>query len=389
MGAQAILIRRPASLLVQDDWSRRTPRRCSSRWCLALLALGSRRGDPPSSLFGALILAVTAWPAVAAMQTARTHRSDLRGVASPAVLLACLSFDVRTMIANRVRSFGAIAFWRRRSDRRSRRRRYADRARASAKVARLHLGGAMASRRRSSGSESSISTCSAKLRASVLRRTAVHGAHPASSTTMLMTQRLTPAVRALFHGELTARPHHLGSRPGERLAPRRVTRYLAAPTGSAVGTMIGDARWSASSLAIRRTCCGNSGKAWPRAADRRRDRAPLDDRAELRRRWTHFTHATATIGTGLPPSWLTPGAGVPLRTRRRDPVRRPRPRRAVAVSQSEGRLPARAAPRRMPMREPPASGRDVEAFMREHLPLVAVSDLDRGARLIGGKRTRM
>lgn len=40
------------------------------------------------------------------------------------------------------------------------------------------------------------------------------------------------------------------------------------------------------------------------------------------------------------------------------------------------------------MREHPASSRDLEASMREHLPLVAVSDPERGARLISAERER-
>ena len=405
MGAQAVLIRRPASLLVRG---RLVASYGAALFLMlvftALLALGSRRGDPTiiAALFGALILAVTAWPAVAAMRAARTHRSQLPGVASPAVLLACLSFDVRTMIANRVRSFGG------------------DRVRWAApfvtavlagaatlialallqKALGFNLGGAIGQPAALVGIwVFYLSMRHAKLRASVLRE---RDRRPPVlilrefNDDALMTQRFNAgrSFEHFFTGELDRiGPTISVGRPGERLAPLGASReYLAGPDWKhAVGTMIEDA-------AVVSFLLGDSENLlWEfrqSVATRGKDRTlvivpPLDDRAELRRRWTHFTHATADlIGTGLPTE--LPDAPVLAFLFASDDV-------ILFVGRDLGRarsrFPKAKADYRLAlrlfgclMREPPASGRDVEAFMREHLPLVAVSDLERGARLIGAER---
>ena len=407
MGAQALLIHRPASLLVRG----RLVASYGATLLLtlvftALLALGSRRGDPTitAAFLGAIILAVTAWPTIAAMRAARVHRSGLRGVASPAVLLACLSFDVRTMIANRVRSFGG------------------DRVRWAAPVVTAVLAGAatlvaLALLQRSLGFNLRgvigqpaalvgiwvfyLSMRHAKLRASVLRE---RDRRPPVlilrefNDDALMTARLNAgrSFEHFFSGELDRiGPTISVGRPGERLAPLGASReYLAGPDWKrAVGTMIEDA-------AVVSFLLGDSENLlWEfreSVATRGTDRTlvlvpPLDDRAELRRRWAHFIHATADLsGPGLPTE--LPEAPVLAFFFARDEV-------VMVVGRDLGRarsrFPKAKADYRLAlrlfgclMREPPASGRDVEAFMREHLPLVAVSDLERGARLIGAESER-
>ena len=395
MVAQVVLIQRPASLLVHG--------RLVDSYGVALflalvfamlLALGSRRGDPSATaaFFGALILAVTAWPTITAMRAARAHRSELRRVASPAALLACLSFDVRTMIANKVRSFGG------------------DRVRWAVPFVTAFLAGAatliaLALLQRSLGFNLRgaigqpaalvaiwafyLSMRHAKLRASVLR---ARDRRPPVlilrefNDDALMTQRLN-AGRSFEHF-FTAELDRIGptisvGRPGERLAPLGASReYLADPDWKrAVGTMIADA-------AVVSVLLGDSENLlWEfrqSVAARGKDRTlvivpPLDDRAELGRRWTQFIHATADIiGTGLPAE--LPDAPVLAFFFARDDV-------VMFVGRDLGRarsrFPKAKADYRLALRlfgclvrEHPASGRDVEAFMREHLPLVTVGALE-------------
>lgn len=406
MVAQAALVQRPASLLVHG--------RLIDSYGVALflmlvftalLALGSQPGEPSmtAAFFGALILAVTGWPAIAAMRAARAHH-DLRRVASPAVLLACLSFDVRTMISSKVQSFGG------------------DRVRWAAPFVSGILAGtatliALALLQRSLGFNLRgaigqpaalvgiwvfyLSMRHAKLRASVLRE---RDRRPPVlilrefNDDALMTQRFN-AGRSFEHF-LTGELDRIGptisvGRPGERLAPLGASReYLAGPDWKrAVGTMIEDA-------AVVSFLLGDSENLlWEfreSVATRGKDRTlvivpPLDDSAELSRRWTHFIQATADIiGPGLPTE--LPDAPVLAFFFARDDV-------VMFVGRDLGRarlrFPKAKADYRLALRlfgcllrAQPASGRDVEAFMREHLPLVAVSDPEHGARLISAEGER-
>jgi hypothetical protein len=238
----------------------------------------------------------------------------------------------------------------------------------------------------------------AKLRASVLRerdrRPPVLILREFDDDT-LMTQRLNAgrSFEHFFTGELDRiGPTISVGRPGERLAPLGASReYLTDPDWKhAVGTMIEDA-------AVVSFLLGDSESLlWEfrsSVAKRGKERTlvivpPLDDRAELRRRWTHFIHAAADIiGAGLPGD--LPDAAVLAFFFTRDDM-------VMLVGRDLGRtrsrFPKAKADYRLAlrvfgclMRERPASAGDVETFMRQHLPLVAVSDVARGAGLISAE----
>jgi hypothetical protein len=391
MGAQFVVVRRPAQLLVRDRLV------ASYRACLllalgfiAFVGLGSRSGQRvPAAILGALVIAAAAWPAVAAMRAARSHRVALRTVTNPAVLLACLSFDLHTRIAARLRSFGGdrtrwaapflvafLAF-----------------AASFASLALLHsaLGlslGAIV------GQASGLIAIwafyramrHAKLRASALR---AHDTRPPVvilrefNDDTLMTQRLNPGRS--FEHFFTAELDRIGptisvGRPGERLAPLGASReYLADPDWKrAVGTMIEDAAVVSFLLGDSENLLWEFRRA---VATRGKERTlvivpPLPDRAEVRRRWTRFVHAAGDIiGPGLPPD--LPDERVLAFFFAHDDI-------VMFVGRRLGRSrswsPKAAADYRLALRlfgcllrERPTSARDVESFMREHFPLVAAS----------------
>jgi hypothetical protein len=391
MGAQFRVVRRPVQLLVRD----RLVASYRLFFLLALvfvsiLGLGSRKGDQwlIATLLGAFVVAVTAWPTVAAMRAARTYRSALRAVASPAVLLACLSFDVRTTLAAKLRSFGG------------------DRVRWAAPflIASLALAASLVALgllQRALGfnlgaiigQASGVvalwtfyrSMRHAKLRASVLRE---RDTRPPVlilrefDDDVLMTPRFHPgrSFEHFFTGELDRiGPTISVGRPGERLAPLGASRdYLADPDWKrAVGTMIEDAAVTAFLLGDSESLLWEFRKT---VATRGKDRAlvivpPLRDRAELGRRWKNFVEATADIiGTGLPAE--LPEEPVLAFFFAHDDI-------IVFVGRdlgrSRSRFPKVAPDYRLALRlfgyllhERPASARDVEAFMRQHLPMVAV-----------------
>lgn len=109
MAVQVRLVRRPARLMVNG----RLEQAYSLSLLLALVfivlaAAGSRAGDQraAAALLAAIVIAGTGWPVIAAIRAARDVRAQLRGVTDPSILLACLSFDIGSAIAARVRSFG-------------------------------------------------------------------------------------------------------------------------------------------------------------------------------------------------------------------------------------------------------------------------------------------
>jgi hypothetical protein len=357
------------------------------------LALGGRRGDASIAavVFGALILALTAWPTLAAMRAARASQSDLRRIVSPDVLLQCLSFDVRTAIASRLRSLGG------------------DRIRGAAPFVSAFLAGAGTlialallqrllgfNMRGAIGQPAALvaiwafylSMRHAKLRASELR---ARDRRPPVlilrefNDDALMVERLHAgrSFEHFFTGELDRiGPTISVGRPGERLAPLGASReYLGgADWKEAVGAMIEDAAVvsfllgdSESLLWEFRTSVTTRGAARTLVLV-----PPIDDPAELRRRWTHFSHAVADIvGTGLPGD--LPGAPVlAFFFTAEDTVMfvgrdLGRSRSRFQKAKADYRLALRLFA--CLMREQPRSGRDVEAFMREHVPLVTVSVL--------------
>jgi hypothetical protein len=316
LGAHVLLIRKPARLLVRG----RLPQSYAASLLLALLfitivAAGSRAGEQRQSgaLLASVVVVGTAWPVVSAIRSARAVGAQLHS-ADPSVLTACLSFDVRTAIATRVRSFGggrtrwAAPFF----------------AAFAASVGTLialgllqqalglRLGALIGQAAGLAGLWTFYRAMRhAKLRASELR------ARDARKPVLILREFADDALGAArfdqgrsFEHFFTAELDRIGptisvGRPGERLAPLGASRdYLdGADWKHAVGTMI-----EQSALAVF-VLGASENLLWEfrqtiAAGGRQRTLVivpPLPDRDELQRRWRRFVEATGDIiGSALP-----------------------------------------------------------------------------------------
>jgi hypothetical protein len=389
LGAQILLVRHPVRLLVRD--------RLAASYAafllvalifIALAALGSPGGEPRAvaALTCALVVAGTGWPVVSAIRAARGSRARLRGVANPAVVVACLSFDLGSAIAGRVRSFGG-----------DRRRWAAPFVGAFAGIIAtllalgflqqmmgLKMGALIGQLSGLAGLWAFYRTMRhAKLRGSQLR------ARDTRQPVLILREfdddalgvarfNPGPSFEHFFAAELDRiGPTVSVGRPGERLAPLGASRdYLDGPDWQTrVSTMIEDAAVAAFLLGDSENLLWEFRKAM---ATRGRERAlvivpPLPDRAELQRRWNHFVRATANIvGPGLPTD--LPDDRVLAFFFTRDDVvmfvARNRGRSQPWFSRAPGdyRLALRLFGCLLNAR--PASARDVESFISANLPIV-------------------
>jgi hypothetical protein len=109
MAAQTVLVREPVRLLVRGRLvASYVAFLLLAGAYVALAALGSRSGDERSvaALLSALVVGATAWPVISTIRAARASSASVRRVANPAVLHACLSFEVQSTISRRLRAFG-------------------------------------------------------------------------------------------------------------------------------------------------------------------------------------------------------------------------------------------------------------------------------------------
>jgi hypothetical protein len=398
LGAQIVLVREPVRLLVRDRLvANYIAFLCLGLVFIALTALGSRGGEPragAAALLSALVVGATAWPAIATIRAARACRGQLRGVANPAALLACLSFAIPAAISRRVRAFGG------------------DRKRSAAPfVVAIVVGAscllALALLQQALGLElgALIGQAAGLAALWVFYRTMRYAKPRASELRArdtrppvlilrefgddgLATARFTPGRS--FEHFFTAELDRIGptisvGRPGERLAPLGASRdYLdSADWKRVVGTMIEDA-------AVITFLLGDSENLlWEfRRTIETRGRTrvlvivpPVSNQAEVRRRWAHFVHATADIvGPGLPGD-LPEARVLAFAFAGEDIVlfvtggKRRSPRSWFSKVPIDYRLALRLFGCLLPAQ--PASAAEVEAFVRGNFPLVQV----RGAPL--------
>jgi hypothetical protein len=318
--AQFVAIRRPVELLLRERLRQSYVRFLGLALVfVALLWLGSRGGESrvAAAGLGMVVVALTAWSPLAAIRAATRFRSQLRSVRDPGVLSACLSFDMRQAIAMKLRSSGGnrtrlAAPWL-----------TASLALVVSLVALAGLvnvlglriaGGAI-------GQASGLVAIwvfyrtlrHAKLRASQLR--ARDTRHPVLlfrqfTDDALGTGRFRVGAGSSFEYALAAELDRIGptlsiGKPGEKLPPLGASReYLAtADWKTAVSTLIEEAEVAAFLLGDSESLLWEFRTT---IASRGKERVliivpPLGDRAELRRRWARFVHATAdVVGNVLP-----------------------------------------------------------------------------------------
>jgi hypothetical protein len=391
LATQFKLVRRPVRLLIREKLAISYLASLLLGVCVvALAALASRGGDERqiAAIMSALVVGATAWPVIAAIRAARSSRATLRGVADPAALLACLSFDVPSAISNRLRAFGG------------------DRKRWAAPfVVGIAVGVgcliALALAQQAMGFKVGgfIGQVAGLAGVWAFYRTIRHTKPRAAELRAKDTRPPVLVLRKFGDDELgtatlnpgrsfehffTRELDRIGptisvGRPGERLAPLGASRdYLdSADWKSAVGTLIDDA-------AVIAFLLGDSESLlWEfRRTIETRGRArtlviipPLPDRREVHRRWTHFVQATASVvGPGLPAELPTErvlafafaGEDIVLFVGGREISR-------IRSWFSRGPMDYRLALRLFGclLAAQPASARDVDAFMRAKFPLVA------------------
>ena len=395
LAAQTVLVREPVRLLVRDRLVVSFVRfLVLAGVFVALTALGSRGVQRSvAAVFAALVVVPIAWPVLSTIRAARASRTSLRGVASPSVLLACLSFEVRSTISRRLRSFGGE------------RKRWAAPFVVGIAVAGacftvlalvqqlmgFKVGGFIGQVAAFAGLWAFYRTMRhTKPRAAELR------AKDTRPPVLILREFNDDALGAelnqarSFEHFFTRELDRIGptisvGRPGERLAPLGASRdYLDTHDWkSAVGTLIDDAAVVAFLLGDSESLLWEFRRT---IETRGRARAlviipPLPDRGELQRRWTHFVQATASvIGPGLPPALPTErvlafafaGEDVMLFVGGRE-------RSRVRSWLSRGPVDYRLALRLFGcmLAAQPASADDVAAFLRANFPLVQV----RGAPL--------
>jgi hypothetical protein len=385
LAAQFVLIRRPVRQLVSGRLLVSYRRfLVLAGIFIALLWLGSGSGDArviaPS--LGAIVVVLTSWPVVAAMRAAWRFQPQIRAIGDPRIVAACLAFDLRATINAKLQSFGG------------------DRVRVVAPylIAILALGACaliLALALKALGFEvggGGIAQVSsllamwifyrgvrrAKLRAAELRardpRRPVLILREFSDDALAM-RRFSPGAsfEHALAGELTRiGPTISVGRPGERLQPLGASReYLSDPDWKrGVSTLIEEA-------AVVVFLLGDSGSLlWEFRAThaiRSMERTltivpPLRDRAKLAGRWDRFMRATVDIiGPGLPgPLPDEPVLG--FFTASGDVI--------TMVGRARKWVDYRLALRLFAclLGETAMSARDVEAFVRNHLPMVSPCD---------------
>ena len=388
LGAQTVLVREPVRLLVRD--------RLVVFYVMflvlagvyaVLIAVGSRGDDRlAAALFSALVVGAPAWPVISTIRAAGEYRAALRQVANPAVLLACLSFDVQSAISRRLRSFGGE------------RKRW-----AAPFVVGIAVAAAgfivLALVQQAMGYEVGPPAPQVAAFAGVwafyrtMRHTKPRAAELRAKDVrppvLILREFSDDALGATFNPArsfehfFTRELDRIGptisvGRPGERLAPLGAARdYLDTHDWkSVVGTMIDDAAVVAFLLGDSENLLWEFRRT---VETRGKGRAlvivpPLQDGTEVQLRWARFAKATASaIGPGLPAdlpkdrvlAFAFAGDDVVLFAGGSKPSR-------LRSWFSKGPIDYRLALRLFWCLLPaqPGSARDVEEFMRANFPLV-------------------
>ena len=388
LGAQTVLVREPVRLLVRD--------RLVVFYVMflvlagvyaVLIAVGSRGDDRlAAALFSALVVGAPAWPVISTIRAAGEYRAALRQVANPAVLLACLSFDVQSAISRRLRSFGGE------------RKRWAAPFVVGIAVAAVGFI-VLALVQQAMGYEVGPPAPQVAAFAGVwafyrtMRHTKPRAAELRAKDVrppvLILREFSDDALGATFNPArsfehfFTRELDRIGptisvGRPGERLAPLGAARdYLDTHDWkSVVGTMIDDAAVVAFLLGDSENLLWEFRRT---VETRGKGRAlvivpPLQDRTEVQLRWARFAKATASaIGPGLPAdlpkdrvlAFAFAGEDVVLFAGGSKPSR-------LRSWFSKGPIDYRLALRLFWCLLPaqPGSAPDVEEFMRANFPLV-------------------
>jgi hypothetical protein len=383
--AQFVLVRRPVRQLVRGGRLLVSYRRflVLAAVFISLLWLGgSREPRIIAPSLGAFVVVLTSWPVIAAMRAAMKFRSHIRAIGDPRVVSACLAFDLRAAISAKLQSFGG------------------DRVRVVAPylIAILVLGAcalvlALALKTLGfdvgGGGIAQVSSLLAMwifyrgVRRAKLRAAELRARDPRRPVLILREfrddalamRRFSPGAsfEHALAGELTRiGPTISVGRPGERLQPLGASReYLTDPDWKrGVSTLIEEA-------AVVVFLLGDSGSLlWEFRAThaiRSMERTltivpPLRDRAKLAGRWDRFMRETADlIGPGLPGA-LPDEPVLGFFTASGDVI--------TMVGRARKWVDYRLALRLFAclLGETAMSARDVEAFVRNHLPMVALCD---------------
>lgn len=391
LGAQTVLVRAPVRLLVRDRLVVSYVR-CLflAAVCVVLIALGSRGGGDDdrlaAALFSALVVGAAAWPVISTIRAAREYRAALPHVANPAVLLACLSFDVQSAMSRRLRSFGGE------------RKRWAAPFIVGIAVAaagfivlalvQQAMGYKVGPPAPQVAGFAGLWAFYRTMRHTKPRAAELRAKDPRPPVLILrefsddaLGAKFNPARS--FEHFFTRELDRIGptisvGRPGERLAPLGAARdYLDTHDWkSVVGTMIDDAAVVAFLLGDSENLLWEFRRT---VETRGKGRAlvivpPLQDRTEVQLRWARFAKATASaIGPGLPAdlpkdrvlAFAFAGEDVVLFAGGSKPSR-------LRSWFSKGPIDYRLALRLFECLLPaqPGSARDVEEFTRANLPLV-------------------